>query len=234
MSDESLYAAFVQAMEANRVMVSDGVRREPYPKQLRRQNWSMESYHFGDLLDPGNPESLWGSVWPRIVRDRPRSTTTYTPRVTSAYSLTIHGLPHVIIKRMRVIPRFGERPVFSCFWLAPDGVWEVARRNPVEPLRLAKLADWVLANREIVEVEPRPKVRLTRPSMNSRILPGTTIINLKRRVYPIGPTLRPGSMKRPHERRSHYRTLRGGKVVAVRSSSIRGGTGRPRSYRVRK
>jgi len=234
MAEESLYAAFVKAMEAGEVVVSDGVRREPYPRHMRRRNWSMESYQFGDLLDPGNPESLWASVMPKMKRLRPRGTSTYTPQVTSAYSLTIHGVPHVIIKRMTMIPRRGERPVFSSFWLASEGVWEVARSDHREILQLIKSADWMLEDREAIEVEQSPKVRLTRPSTASRILPGTSIIRLKRRVYTTQSTGRPGSEKRPHERRSHVRRLRGGRVVTVRASSIRGGTGRPRAYEVRK
>ena len=227
MTDESLYAAFVKAMEANRVMESKGAGRYPIRKLERRRSWSMESYHFGDLLDPSNPSSLLGSTAPMQERD--------LPRVTTAYTLTVFGVPHVLIKRMGVTDYRDddELPRYYAYALALDGVWETVFSGNLIPLIFE--ADRLLAAREIIEVEPRPKVQLTRPSATTRrVLPGTTIIRLKRRVYPVGPTLRPGSEKRPHERRSHVRRLRNGRVVTVQSCSIRGGTGRPRAYEVRR
>ena len=227
MSDDSIYAAFVRAMEANKVVDNDWGRRFSISKIERRRNWTMESYHFGDLLDPGNPYSLLGSTVPMAERD--------LRRVTTAYTVTVYGVPNVLIKRMGVAdyPDDDELPRYYAYALASDGVWESVFPGNLIPLILK--ADRLLVDREIIEVEPRPKVRLTRPSLSSgRVLPGTTIIHLKRRVYPVGPTLRPGSVRCPHERRSHVRRLRSGKVVTVRSSSIRGGTGRPRAYEVRK
>lgn len=44
---------------------------------------------------------------------------------------------------------------------------------------------------------------------------------------------RPGSVRSPHDRRSHLRTLASGKVIAVRASAIHGGATTPRSYEVR-
>jgi len=228
MSDDSIYAAFVKAMEANKVVGLVDNQRVLFPKPERCRSWAMESYQFGDLLDPGNPESLLSTIVPMLECD--------LPRITTAYTMTVYGVPHVFIKRMGVID-YGNcdfMPFYYFFWLANDGVWEIAGGCYDDLWFLIMSADRLLADREIIEVEPRPKVRLTRPSATtSRVLPGTSIIHLKRRVYPVGPTLRPGSEKRPHERRSHVRRLRGGRVVLVRSSSIRGGTGRPRAYEVR-
>jgi len=44
---------------------------------------------------------------------------------------------------------------------------------------------------------------------------------------------RPSSVRSPHDRRSHFRTLASGKVIAVRASAIHGGASTPRHYEVR-
>lgn len=222
-----IYASFVMAMEAKQVVDVDQGARQPVDRLLRKTNWTIESYHFGDLLDPANSDGLF---WATDVVSEPE-----LPWAPAAYTFSIGGIPYVLAKRTIPAPLHekGEIACIHFFRLAPDGIWERVEYSMPALTGLIFLADQLLTDRTTVELEPTQRVRLGRPSISrNRSIPGSTVIHLQRRLYPNRPVAHGGSSKRPHERRSHTRRLRSGRIIRVTSSSIRGGTGRPKAYDV--
>jgi hypothetical protein len=224
MTKSPTYGDFVEAMRQKQVFGEEGGTLFEISRLERRRNWAISNYDFGRLLDP----TFAGNLRSRLPRLGSRID---VPLKDRAFLFTFG------VERQLLVQRFGINTYADDdgghrFWFytkAPEGPWlsKDGERGWWEPLVFE--ATYLLANPHFIDVTPSRasvgKANERRRLSGAAPVPATGIISLTRarRLGAAATGNGLGQPKRPHERVSHERRLRDGRVVSVRACEIHKG-----------
>lgn len=234
------YADFVDQMTSNKLMSASALSANVIRPIERSRPWSIPSYDFGHLLEPGCEIIIAGSQDPLASIFDPNAIDDFVRQgdVAFLFSRTTSSG----VWRDLVVLRFGtegfERPgteeTFHWFYTAgPDAVW----RHHHRPLdERVGLAIWLLNNPTRIERELSPTDRRVNARLklrNKSPLKATTLIHLTKPVYPASGSIGLGSSKRAHDRRGYSYVRKNGRTVHVPGPiRVKGGASTPPIYRV--
>lgn len=235
------YSDFVDQMTSNKVMSVSAISANPIRPLERARPWSIPSYDFGHLLEPGSEIIAAGGQDPLAAIFAPNALDDFVRQGDVAFLFsrtTSFG-----VWRDLFVLRFGtegfKRPrteeTFHWSYAAgPDGVWEHHHHRHLD--ERVRLAIWLLNNPTTIERELSPtdqRVNARLKLRNRSPLKATTLIRLTKPTYPARPPSGTGSPKRAHDRRGYsYVRKNGRKVVVPGPIKVNGGASTPPAYRV--
>lgn len=227
------YGAFVEAMRRGQVYGEELGQLVPISRLERGRNFAIESFDFGDLLDPSSLNAL---------TIPPEGEMVDIPDQDRAFIFTLGGVRKVLIQRWGVQDYADDDggPRFWFYVYEADKGWVSRDRNEAEWAPLVRAANHALANPQFIEMAAdgdAVKAANNRLRMAGKPrLPATLVISLTRvrRRSDSAQGTGTGSAKRPHGRVAHERRLPDGRVVKVRACRVHADEkGEPINYVVR-